>query len=959
MGTSLFTNSAGEVTAVALSASSIKITWDTPATYPTSEVTMTSGSGSGTTITVASTTGLKVGQLVSVIAGTGAFPLNTVVTSITSSTVFTVNFTPSTGLSSATVYAYTAPYKTLRLVRNQQAFSETQEDGAVLYEFVNDPFLGDFVINTFTDGVDSTSSYTPLISGRYAYYTVWLLLEDSWVIGGKASVLLPKPHNDMILNTKVLKTSHDKFMDVLPKIYTTVDNTSTGALDTSSDLYKFLKAFSLTYDEILTLADLSIQQNTNRYMPDNIVQVATAAIGLRNTSTLATSYKKDLISKASSLFLRKGGADTLQSFVQTFTGYTTTVSSTISSGTKLGLYNLLLNPQDSSFHKGGLGNWKAVYGSGGTSNITLIAEGSSDIVKTEKYSLQSPYRLQVVAGADALGEWRLGSSTPKTTDNAATEIENLGYGIPVEPGTSYTFSFYAKVAATTGTIYPYIKWCDAYGKALSTDATSNTISLNTTWTKKSYTKTSPGYSVTANGYTATGTTVTITGLPSTHTFDSTTNNKIWIESNLVPFTGLFTITSYTSTSITFNYKYYEQSLTNVTSSGTTFTFTGLGNTAFLLPTQPVVITSGGGALNGVTRIVSITNDNTFVVDVAPTTNLSGSSTIGVGLPTSVASFKVYKANSANTGKETEARFAMLGFTQTEGAKSYYLDAIQFNPGAVSDFIEPRSVDIYVDPNKINYLVDPTFMGSGWSYAGGASSPAGYSNLEATTLMGIPYVSTSKMGKIITGSSNSTAAAPDLKTTSPTPITNNNTYYTFSIYIKGDAAYSLTLGLTDGVNSKEKVINVTTSWQRVYVTLYVTSISTGLTPYIYSNSATPSTVNGEAVGNGARSSAQTFRVDDAQLEESRILTDYFDGDFANQGAFWSGSQYASKSYLYVNKNQKLSELAVHINDWVPLNTVWMVRSALGIEAIGVPSSSTTSSADPYTGGGGGGGNVVYT
>jgi len=932
MGTSLSTRSAGTVTAVALSSSSIKVTWDKPATYPAADVTMTSGSGSTTSITVSSTTGLKVGQLVSVTAGTGVFASNTVVTSITSSTAFTVNFTPTTGLSSATIYAYDAPYSAFRLVRNQQSFSETQEDGTILFEFINDPAIGSFVQESFIDGVDSPSSYTPLIPGRYAFYTIWILMVNDWVLAGKTSVLLPAAHNDVISKNTVLKSSHDKFMDILPKMYTSVENNSSGVLDTSSDLYRFLKAFSLTYDEILTLADLAVQQNTNKYMPDNVVPVAMSTVGLRNTSTSATSYKKDLISKARSLSLRKGGADTLQSFVQTFTGYTTTVSDSTTTN-KLGLYNLLLNPQDSSFHKGGIGNWKRVYtGAPLTTNITLTVENSSDIPTAEQYSLQSPYRLKVDAGSAASGEWRLGSNLA-----TSSKLENLGSGVPINPGQDYTFSFYAKVSATTGTLKPYIKWCDAYGNLLSTSSSSG-ISVNTTWAKKNYTQTSPGYSVTATGYTATGTTVTITGLPSTHTFNSTTNNKIWIESTLVPFRGIFTITSYTSTSITFSFLYYEQSLVNVTSSGTTFTFTGDGNTSALLVTQPVVITSGSGTLGGTTRVASIVDDNTFTVDVSPSSGLNGS-TVGIGLATSSASFTVYKANAGNTNKETEAKFAMLGFTQTEGTKTYYLDAIQFNPGSVSSFIEPRSVDIYVDPNKINYLTDPTFSGSGvWSSSGT------YTNLETTTLVGVPYSSSGKMGKVVTGTSSTTSSTPDLKTSSAIAITNNNSYYTFSIYIKGNDNYTLNLGLYDGVNyATPTVMSVTTTWKRFSVTLYVTSIATGLTPFIY----------------GTRSAAQTFRVDNAQLEESQKATDYFDGDFSNQGAFWSGAQYASKSYLYVNKDQKLSELSVHINDWVPLNTVWMLRSALGIEAVGVPSISTVSSADPYTGGGGGQGNVVYT
>ena len=68
-------------------------------------ITMTTGSSNGTTITVASTAGLLVNSVVSVSAGTGAFPANTVVTNVISATQFKVNALPTTVLSGATIYA--------------------------------------------------------------------------------------------------------------------------------------------------------------------------------------------------------------------------------------------------------------------------------------------------------------------------------------------------------------------------------------------------------------------------------------------------------------------------------------------------------------------------------------------------------------------------------------------------------------------------------------------------------------------------------------------------------------------------------------------------------------------------------------------------------------------------------------------------------------------------------------
>lgn len=57
------------------------------------------GATSASTTITASTTGLAVGMTVEVIAGVGAFPANTTVASITSTTSFTVSQAPSTPLS--------------------------------------------------------------------------------------------------------------------------------------------------------------------------------------------------------------------------------------------------------------------------------------------------------------------------------------------------------------------------------------------------------------------------------------------------------------------------------------------------------------------------------------------------------------------------------------------------------------------------------------------------------------------------------------------------------------------------------------------------------------------------------------------------------------------------------------------------------------------------------------------
>jgi len=77
-----------------------------PVVFPS--VTMVAGAGATgqTTITVASTAGLSVGMIVTVVSGSGAFATNTTVATINSNgTQFTVSAAPTTTLAGATISA--------------------------------------------------------------------------------------------------------------------------------------------------------------------------------------------------------------------------------------------------------------------------------------------------------------------------------------------------------------------------------------------------------------------------------------------------------------------------------------------------------------------------------------------------------------------------------------------------------------------------------------------------------------------------------------------------------------------------------------------------------------------------------------------------------------------------------------------------------------------------------------
>jgi hypothetical protein len=932
-GLSIYTNSVAPVTALVLTHSTVKVGWNYFNSFSQAVLTGGSGSISSTVITVDSTVGLTVGGRVTVTAGTGSFTVGTTVLSISNTTTFIASLVPASTISSATITSVPTEYSVIRLVRNQYAFSETQEDGEILYEFNNQAGTGLAPKNTFTDGVDASLSSVSLVSGQYAYYTIWVLLSDSWINAGNASVLVPKQHGTYVNGSTLLKSSHTKVMEILPKVLTSVSNSPFDVIDQTSDLYKFMKGVSLTYDEILTYADLTVRSLPAKFISDSLVLTAFKNLGLRVTSNSPTIYKKNLISKAPSLLSTKGTKNALSLFVETYTGFNTTVSAASDpTSTLLGRTNLLLNQQDSSFHKGGIGSWKQV------SNAALTVESSTDVPLFELYSFKSPYRLKITTAAGSgASQFRLGSSADVATGSPSI-YEPLGYGIPIEPGNSYSLSWMTKFGSGTATaVVPFISWYDAYGTRLPLDPDASSTSTTSTWTRLTYTATAPGKRVTASSYTV-GTSSTSITTSTPHGF--TSGDKVYFEDEALPFKGAYTTqTGTTGFTIILGIGESAISLSSVSSAVVNglyvFTIGGAGTTENLKTGHTITVTSGTGTLGGTTKITSVISNTKFIVDVQPTVALSGA-TISASTYTLTKDFTVFKATSAGI-KESAAEYAMIGFKQAARSSVFYIDAIQFGLSSYvsNGFIEVRCCDIYVEPTKYNFIPNPTFKtNTGWS--GGTITPA------ATTLTGVPYSSTTNMVSVQTPSSSTTYATADLRY--ETVVTNlKKGYHTFSIYLKGSNNYpNMFIGLYSGsagspAQSAEVPISVTTEWKRYSVTLYTNYTYPQLIPYV----------------RGTRSSYQLFYASNPQLEEGQKATDYFDWTFISQEAEQSNPGTGVRSVLYVNKAQKMSEISLHITDWVPLNSTWMVRSVTGIEAIGVPNTTTVTSSTPYSGSSGGG------
>ena len=132
-----------------------------------SNPTFTGVSSSGTTVTVNSTTDLRVGMPVRVSSGTGAFAANSVISSITNATQFVVSATPTTPLSGASIECIRI-WEHARLNNTgHTAPSGSTIDAGLLtpgsaFDPTTNPALGVFIYRSTNGGGNNTFTNTQL-----------------------------------------------------------------------------------------------------------------------------------------------------------------------------------------------------------------------------------------------------------------------------------------------------------------------------------------------------------------------------------------------------------------------------------------------------------------------------------------------------------------------------------------------------------------------------------------------------------------------------------------------------------------------------------------------------------------------------------------------------------------------------------------------------------------------------
>ena len=352
-----------------------------------------------------------------------------------------------------------------RLVRNQDGIPDTAEDGVILLDLAD---LNDISnARSFMDGVDNTGdAAVSLVQGSYVYYAIWLLLSDNtWEMAGSVSELVAAKHEQALGGLDRTRNTHERLMDLLPRVFTSTTGSPLDEVDTGSDLYNFLYSFSYTLDELLTFIDMLLPNNLYTNLSKEMLDVRAFEYGFTSENRASTRFQRRLVREAVYITSRKGTPLSIETLIESMTGYIPVVTTSP---------NLMLTPQDSTF-RGTTGAW-VTQGACTLSVDNLVIPSTAE---THNLDTGNTGKVVVtVAGAKIVN----GSSAPITR------------GIPVTPGTSYTFSSYAFANASSKTLTKTINWYDRRGTLLS-GSTSSSKTVTTSWAKYSHTATAPASAI--------------------------------------------------------------------------------------------------------------------------------------------------------------------------------------------------------------------------------------------------------------------------------------------------------------------------------------------------------------------------------------------------------------------------------------------------------------------------------
>ena len=335
-----------------------------------------------------------------------------------------------------------------RLVRNQNAYPETAEDGIIIFE--QDSLDGNSIEGliqrtSYYDGYENPEEI-PLTPGKKIFYSVFLYTSEKiWVLAGKANEIIPD-------DTGVMK----RMIDLLPRVLTSSDLSPLGVVDEASTLYQFLDGMAFTYEQMLVELKLLKPQHNLEYSRYKSIPAETINLGLNPEPGLPMQRQRSLIREAIPLYADKGTVLGISDYAESVTGFAPTI--TVSS-------NLMLTIQDSTFYND-TGRWEAT-------NATITATEEMVPDNSDK-SIDLTYTLKIEPSDT--GTMSLGADAPITQ------------GVPIQPDTEYYYSVKVKCPGSGGATFT-VEYYDKDGSLIS--STPQVLAATNSWQEMSITDTSP------------------------------------------------------------------------------------------------------------------------------------------------------------------------------------------------------------------------------------------------------------------------------------------------------------------------------------------------------------------------------------------------------------------------------------------------------------------------------------
>ena len=604
----------------------------------------------------------------------------------------------------------------LRVVRSNDGFPETAEDGAVIYKW--NTVTAGTLASTYTDGNDPTLPLTP---GRFTYYRIWLKTPlGLWKIAADSYTLLPVKHATYTPDGGELVTTKNKVLDILPRVFTSAAQSPIEEVDEDSDLAKFLEGPSFELDRLLTYAELLLPLESGRLVGPEILLLQTLSLGLPVEPYLATKQQRRLAREALYIYQNKGTYKGLEAFVESLTGFAPDISPSP---------NLVLSPQDSSF-TGGVGFWNPV------GDLTLELETTVPGVGPEIEPYVDDYRYVAKLTANEIGSRII-----------TGEDDPIRKGTPVEPGQAYVFSGWGKAEEGEEMgVEAYALWYNAKGELIDTDPPRTFVQtpqlVEDEWTRFSFIGRSPGvvnnvsaYSIDSGVLTiyldtinimVRGETVLLEGISDeidgAYQIESTGNTSE------IPEDGILGLLNSTATQVYF--------ATELPDTPSTFV-SGTMSEATPDVEETTYIVMAGEIVDGEATVTLADTTGLAVGDKIVIQAMSSYFSYGLHTLTAVGAstveFDVFEPFTGEPAEDANEEFLFTGVpygfavkitpgTGTLVEKAFYaafelvcattgvlyLDLFQMAPFTVQEFHEARAVELFLRPSKTNYLRNPGF-----------------------------------------------------------------------------------------------------------------------------------------------------------------------------------------------------------------------------------------------------------